>query len=438
MKEADWAERLRKRGLRVMRRERILRHKARIRERNLEYEKEAAVKRGTAVQKLREDNRKDKQTRKRPGPGIFLEAYAYIPETPFDTRYAIPASWTARSFNESRRHREFIRAFVYPYPVPEVLLWASRQNEYIRDNDNREILSPDVQIIRLAKKWVCDIVSGQSFYKRNKEYFTKTEAHWFLSAALPYDSLSSVITRWFYARCRARNMDHKLSLIVSGVFTQKFIQVFRHPIVTGFLDLIARTTGYRFDSGVLGDIGDFILEKIQEYRESKGRTAFFSFNGRTIASLTALVNEWHTELHRRREAEHALRAVRAVNDQGKPVNTERWKGLGIGTFQYAQGTIAWVVSELRTARELLDEGRRMKNCVASYGYSCATGECAIFNLSCRYEGNGLTDSIATLEVKIADKTLVQAKGKCNSRVTASMMNVITRWAQANKIKIKLV
>jgi hypothetical protein len=438
MKEADWEERLRKRELRVMRRERYLRHKAQIRERNLEYEKEAAMRREIAVQKLREDNRKDKQIGKRPGPGIFLKAYAYIPTTPFDTRYAIPTAWTARSFNESRQHRDFIRAFVYPYPIPEILLWASRQNEYIRDNDNREIPSPDFEIIRLAKKWVCDIVSGQSFYKRNKNYFTKTEAYWFLSAILPYDSLSSVIVRWFYARCRARNMDHKLSLIVSGVFTQKFIRVFRHPIVTGFLDLIARTTGYRFDSGVLGDICDFILEKIKEYRESKGRMVLFSLSGRTIASLTTLVNEWHVELQRRREAERALRRLRTANNLDKPVNTERWKGLGMGTFQYIQGTTAWVVSELRTVRELLEEGRRMKNCVASYSYACAIGECTIFNLSCRYESSGLTDSIATLEVKIADKTLVQAKGKCNSRVTANMMNIITRWAQANRIKIKLV
>jgi hypothetical protein len=317
-------------------------------------------------------------------------------------------------------------------------LWASRQNEYIRDGDNREILSPDVEIIRLAKKWVCDLVSGQSFYKRNREYFTKTEAHWFLNTALPYDGPSSVLVQWFYARGRARKMDHKLSVIVSGVFTQKFIRVFRHPIVTGFLDLIARTTGYRFDSGVLGDIGDFILGKIREYQESKGRTALFSLSGRTIVSLITLANEWHTELQRGREARHALRMQRTANNPDKPVNTDHWKGLGIGAFQYVQGTTVWVVSELRTARELLEEGRRMRNCVASYSYACAAGECAIFNLSCRYGSSGLTDRIATLEVKKADKALVQAKGKCNSRVTAGMMNVITRWAQANEIKIKLV
>jgi hypothetical protein len=438
MKDADWAERLRKRELRIMRREKLLDQRAQIREWHLEAVKTSVIKIETAAQKLREDNKQVRPVHKRPGPGIFLEAYSYIPATQFDKRHAIPASWTAHSFNERRQHREFLKTFVYPYPVPEVLLRASRQEEYFLDGNNREKRSPGYDIIRLAKKWVCDIVSGESFYKRNKEYFTKPEAHWFLNAAMPYDGLHSVLQQWFYARCRARNMDHKLGLTVSGIFAQKFAQVFRHPMVSAFLDLIARTDDYRFDSGILGDISDFILVKIQEHRESRGRAKLFSLSGRTIVSIAALANEWHRELQRRREPLRTRMRLWAGNGSEKTVATDRWPGLGIGNFQYPQDGVTWIVSELRTAQALVNEGRKMRNCVASYAYRCALGECSIFNVSRWYEANRLTDSIATLEVNMKDRTLVQAKGKCNGRVTGTMMNVITRWAQANRIRIKLV
>jgi hypothetical protein len=204
------------------------------------------------------------------------------------------------------------------------------------------------------------------------------------------------------------------------------------------VDLIARTDDYRFDSGILGDISDFILAKIQEHRESRGRAEMFSLSGRTIVSVAALVNEWHRELQRRREPLNARMRPRDGNGSEKPVNADRWPGLGIVNVQYPQDGVAWIVSELRTAQALVNEGRKMRNCAASYAYRCALGECSIFNVSRWHEANQLADSIATLEVNMKDRTLVQAKGKYNSRVTGAMMNVITRWAQANRIRIKLL
>jgi hypothetical protein len=358
---------------------------------------------------------------------MFIEMYSYIPLTRFDKRYAIPQEWTTRSFNEKLQHLEFIKTFIYPYVIPEILLWASRQKEILGERR-----SPDYDIIKLAKKWVCDIVSGESFYKRNKNYFTKAEAHWFLNASLPYDSIDSVIERIYYAKCRALGMNHKLSFIVSSVFVQKFGKAYmKHPLVNGFLNLISRTTSYQFDSSIVSDISDFLLIKIQEHRRNKG----FSLSGRTIVSLVALVNEWHRDLRREREA----RNRRDWNTIGKHITTtERWQGLGIAKFKYQQDDLIWTVSELKTTQELLNEGRKMKNCVASYDYKCVTGQCSIFSVSHWYEINRLSDSIATLEVDIKTKALIQAKGKCNSKVTDKTMNVITRWARENGIKIKLL
>jgi hypothetical protein len=423
MKDSDWTERLRKRELRIMLREKIMLHKTQERERASEDKRAAASKNEKIAIALREDNKKSKPSRKRPGPGMFIEMYSYIPITRFDKRNAIPRDWVARSFNERLQHREFIKKFIYPYSMPEILLWASRQKESILEKPSPD----DCYIIRLSKKWICDIVSGESFYKRNKDRFTRAEAHWFLNASLSYDSLDSVIERMYYAKCRAIGMNHKLSVIISSVFVRKFgNQYIKHPLVIGFLDLISRTTNYQFDSGIVSDISDFILNKVHEYLgDSK-----FSLSGRTIISLVALANEWHRDLQREKEARDAARhQIR---------HADRWSGLGIENFNYQQDDFIWTISEIKTFQALVNEGRKMKNCVASYDYKCATGQCSIFSVSRWYEINKITDNIATLEVNRSDRTLVQAKGKCNSKVTDKVMNIVTRWARKNRIKIKLL
>jgi hypothetical protein len=379
-----------------------------------------------------EDNRKTKPVRRRPGPGIFLDAYSYIPVTRFDKRHMIPKDWVASSFNEMRQYREFFKTFIYPYPIPEVLLKGSIRKEYFIDDENKKRRSPDYETVKLLKRWVCNIVSGESFYKRNKKYFTKTEAHWFLSTNLSYGSLTSITDRAFYAKCRARHTDYKLSCIVASTLAQKFTIMYacEHPIVNEFIDLIVRTVNYRFDANVICDISDFILQK-----ERDDRT--FSMAGRTIVSLIGLVNEWHRDLQRVQEAHNAVRPQKD-GEPDKKLKLDRWNGMSISDFQYSQDNLTWTVSELRTSKALLNEGRKMKNCVSSYAYECATGESSIFDVSVFYGLNNLTENVATLEVDIKSRALIQARGKCNGNVPSKVVNVITRWAQANRIKMKVL
>jgi hypothetical protein len=52
----------------------------------------------------------------------------------------------------------------------------------------------------MAKNLIKDIVSGDSFYKRNKQYFTKAEAHCFLSSKIPFTDSGSVMKMFYYAK----------------------------------------------------------------------------------------------------------------------------------------------------------------------------------------------------------------------------------------------
>jgi hypothetical protein len=125
--------------------------------------------------------------------------------------------------------------------VPETLLLTARNREPVADGRGTPVKSPYFDIIVLAKKWVNDIVSGTSFYKRNKSHFTRAEAHHFLNSGVNYTGTPSLLRQVFFARCKARNMGQKRCAVVSGVFADKFFNNVNHPLVIQFLDLIGRS-----------------------------------------------------------------------------------------------------------------------------------------------------------------------------------------------------
>ena len=377
------------------------------------------------------DNKKPRKPDKKSGSGKFLSLYSYIKNSAYDKRHNIPSSWKPHSFNERKQNIEFLRSFVYPYPLPETLLWATHAPEYTYIKTK----TPDFVFIRLAKKWINDIVCGDSFYKRNKDFFTKAEAHYFLCSKIPYVNGNSVLKLFFYAKLRARSFNHKLSLMIADVFSVKFHDHFNNGLVTGFLDLLSRAPDYRYERGMLGDISDFVRTKLH-----RG----FSFSGRTIASVIALTNEWHEEMRREAEARQIQHEARLLygHQQGiknkKPMDTSHWNGLGIYQFRHESEGLIWTVTELKTAQDLLNEGRKMKNCVASYTCACAVGNSAIFTVERMYPLSQVVEKVATLEVQKGNRALIQAKGKCNTAVTPKAMIVIARWARENRITIRLM
>jgi hypothetical protein len=442
MNQTDQLERLRKRELRIERRNKILERNER-RYSVKERAERIALRKKNIEEILQADKKKSGKSDKRPGPEKFLALYSYIPSTTYDSRWQIPPSWKPHSFSENKQHLEFLRKFVYPYPLPDILLWATHSPEFTVDEKGKKTDTPDLAYIRFAKKWIRDIVSGQSFFKLNKEHFTKAEAHFFLNSKIPYTDAGSVLVLYFYAKCRARAMNHKMSLLVAEVFTAKFNSQSGNSLVESFLDLIGRTPQYNFERGMLGDLCDFVLTKITENKQLRGRPGAFSFSGRTITSVIALTNEWHEHLRREEEARRAQReAHRRQRQQDQkneaPHDFSKWKGLGLMQFRHQTDEYIWTVTELRTAQDLVNEGRKMKNCVSSYDYNCVVGDSALFTIDRICPLRGAIEKVATLEVNKSKRTLIQGKGKCNTTLTPRAMSIVTRWASENGIKVRLL
>jgi len=435
---ADWIERARKRELRTIFRDKRLEAERAKRSAKKELAEKKTRALEMAADALLNDNKKNGKPERKPGAEKFLPMYSYIPVTPFDLRRDIPPSWRPHSFNERKQHLEFVRRFVYPYPIPEALLFATHRPETELDYRGVSHKAHDRVFIRLAKGWVGDIASGKSFHGKNRKYFTKAEAHYFLSSKMPHEDGYSVPKLYFYAKCRARAIDHKTSETIADVFAFKFFDQFRNCLIEGFLDLLARTRDYRIERRELGDMCDFVKEKINENKKRPGNRAAFSFSGRTVSSVVALANEWHERLRKEADARDAAHRGRRDDGAKEPLCASRWKGTGIERFSYEAGECVWVVTELLTAKELFSEGRRMKSCLSSYAFSCAAGDSAIFSLERVYPISGVVEKNATLEVAPSRRTLVQARGKCNGPLATKAMSVVKRWAAANGITVRLM
>ena len=433
-----------KRELRILYRENILEHEHQKHENRKSEIIKTAIADKNAIRVLKEDNKKSVKSEKKPGADFFLPVYSFIPFNSFDLRRNIPSSWKPHSFNSRKQHLEFIKRFIYPFPVPENLIWAAHEEEIELNHNVEKNRVKYYKLIELSKKWICDITSGNSFYKKNKEWFTKAEAHYFLSAKITYTDITSVLKMYFYAKCKGRAFNHKFSMIIADVFTVKFHENYTNALIISFLDLLSRTPDYGYERGMLGDLCDFVIIKIDENKKLRKKINSFTFSGRTIHSVIVLVNEWHEVLRKEAEAQRTLRnearnyLFRRNGRNEKSIDTSCWKSIGIEKFNYKTEECVLTVTEILTAKDMLNEGNKMKNCVASYTFRCASGDCAIFTLERIYPISQQIEKIATLEVIPAKRILIQAKGKCNTALTPKALNIVNRWAMATGIKVNLL
>jgi len=169
----DWIERARKRELRTIFRDKRLEAEHAKRSAKKERAEKETRALEMAAEVLSNDNKKSGKLERKPGAEKFLPMYSYIPATPFDSRRDIPPSWRPRSFNERKQHLEFFKCFVYPYHIPEALLFATHRPETEFGYRGVRRKARDRAFIRLAKEWVGDIASGKSFHKKNRKYFTR-------------------------------------------------------------------------------------------------------------------------------------------------------------------------------------------------------------------------------------------------------------------------
>jgi len=310
----------------------------------------------------------------------------------------------------------------YPHPIPEILFFVSS------DNNGR-------YAVELANKWLMDCLSGESFFKRNREYFTIDDIKTFLKCdpklledSMIYEnegtserhlSFRSLIKYYFLCKIFP-DSSWRLNEIIK-MFSRKFEDCFTYSLVIDFLLFINENKEKLPEMNIIQDICDYLKSEFINNQLN------FSFRRRTWQSLKRLSDEWH-EMLQEREKENERQ------EREKELNTE-WKKLPINDFLFTEQDKVWEISQITNGKTLYKEGKYMQHCVFTYIDQCLNKKCAIFSLRCR-DGSGIIgDKSATIEIT-NDKILSQARSRFNKELNIETKDIIQKWAKENGINIK--
>ena len=170
------------------------------------------------------------------------------------------------------------------------------------------------------------------------------------------------------------------------------------------------------DPRQFGPVCDWIHQKRSVGIGPEPSQPGFSLRGRTMSSVLSQTQAWHRGL--------ALLRRHAGNSLDF---STRWDGLPVP--DYVGGDENRVrITQLTTFGQLVEEGRTLQHCVASYVESCRRGRCGIFGLT--FEGR----PAITLEVS-AERVVVQARGRHNRPLAADERHWVGRWLTEAKLAI---
>ena len=332
-----------------------------------------------------------------------------------------PDDWRPATHNTHRQFGALARHLLAYYPVPAFLdaAWF--------EGPTREA--------RRHQGWFRHIGIGKNIRTADLLIpLTSRAAHLFLQA--PGDLRIEAALRW--GQAQAIGSDSRLcrALVGTRLRTSQEDEEFWTSVLHFFVN------NPMLDPEQVGPIVDFLHNRRFERQPFVGPDGIpgeaipepaFSMKGRTAPALLRRVEEWHRELHRERR-----KAV--IEWEPRP---------DIAPLDYTQydheekPILHWTVRELLTGRELQEEGKAMRHCVASYDSSCARGSSSIWSLQVRTPLEERSRRVMTIEVQNDRRAIVQARGRCNKTATSRQAGfwlkhapiILKMWAAREKITV---
>lgn len=144
----------------------------------------------------------------------------------------------------------------------------------------------------------------------------------------------------------------------------------------------------------------------------------FRLRGRSVAALVRRMEAWHEELGQLRHMEEL------------PTS---WPSCGIKTyFEASDEQGLFTFSEICTQSELIEEGRTMRHCVASYIDGCIKGNYSIWSLKKASPAD--TQHLLTIQIN-RDKSIVQACGPHNRPPNKPEWQLLKNWAKIAGLRL---
>ena len=314
--------------------------------------------------------------------------------------------WRPQSRNAARQFSHLARHLLARYEVPAFLDYVLLH--YV----------PDYQ-----QKWFRHVGQGGSLRTAPgmTPPLTKRMAHWALLAPAHCSAIEAV--RWGQVR----------GLGGSPALAEA---VLRCPRLSfGWLD----APGEAWRQGLLHwlvnhpELEPAELRKIVDYADGRRlRDRTFSLQGRTPASVLRLNEEWE-----QRTAARARNQTRDGSGGGYQYRKFAPCGLESGIWETGRGNWrkVWTVEEILCNRDLIREGRLMQHGVADYEGLVLEGVSAIWSV--QVEAGHRQQRALTVEVRPNNRTVVQARGKCNRQPNSDERKVLELWARENGLTVEV-
>jgi len=340
--------------------------------------------------------------------------------------------WKAPSHNKDKQLSSLARHLFTKYPIPTFM------DKAWQDGLNYFDLKIESEEYRKYREWFIELGNGKNLRKLNNLPFpiTKKVAHHFLKAPSHFRIMDAF--RW--GQVHALGGDGRLvGYLLGSSLRQNYAHhEFWETVIKFFID------NPMLDYSHVGPIIDYIknqkFEQQQTYVNGQWQTEpppqpNFCMRGRNPETLLRQVEGWH----------RALQKLKGSPDSS-------WEHSNFKDYEYIEKAgkqrIIWRITELCNKKELAEEGRKMHHCVGSYASSCARRRVGIWSLTGETRDStemhenkppapdiSRTKRFATIEVDLENKTIVQARGKYNEKVSGKARNIMTRWAGVEKLKV---
>ena len=310
----------------------------------------------------------------------------------------------------------------YKMPAFWFSVWYTRAQHRAVAADG-VITELDTTLLRDINLFI-ELAQGQSLYKLVKTEkfilpFTKKQCHAFMAQR----GVKNVVSAARWTQIQTFGGDRRLAQVICNTgWGDSFAsgprsEAFRAGVIQWFCNQ------GMIDPVQVGPLIDFIDHSRTENPE-------WSLKGRTGQSLMRAMQDWHDGLA-------AQRAT--IQGAARKPPPEKFDPCGVGGWRWNRkskdkrtGKVTvehWKIEEILTYEDLRTEGRDLRHCVASYAWSLARGDKAIFSLQCNHERR------LTIEVHVPTKTIVQARGLLNKKAEPYQVDLMRRWANDEGITL---
>jgi len=295
-------------------------------------------------------------------------------------------SWMPDSNRRHEQVKELASYLFCKYDVPDFMYKAFYENTNM-----------------LGIKWFIHLGSG----KKPRGLvdmpipFTQRMAHYFLQAPGEFNIQEAL--RWAQVRGMMGDDELAISIVYSWLGTkpyqdEEFWESFIRLLVNGGIFNYARLT-----------------ELIDYVRFIRARNTAYCLKGRTIQSLFRQSEKWH-------------------NNEIEDMDAKVWRQSGIKEYRRTRDQEVIAMEEITGSKLLAHEGKVMRHCVASYAQRCISERTAIFSMR-KYTSELLLETMATVEVDLHLRRIVQAKAKLNRNISDEARSCLERWADINDLTI---